>query len=182
MTAVQSSEMCEDLKASHQEAMEEVRRVVREAKELSQAADGALTDNLAAWVAGRYAVATRQLGVDKGSGVPDWNLLRALCHDLVDLRRGDHSVEWVRIERERLEMERSKHEANFETSFWQWANEHREDVCEKVCNTPKMTAEEKQRRICEILGTDYNESRQRRERNEARDDDAAEDFDQEYSI
>jgi len=47
-----------DSTASHQEAMAEVRRVVAEAKELSGVADGALTDKLATWVAGRYAIAT----------------------------------------------------------------------------------------------------------------------------
>src|ERR1039458_1791751 len=93
--------MRDDSTAGHQEAMVEVRRVVAEAKELSGAADGALTDQLATWVAGRYAVATRQLAADNGSGAIDWNLLRALCHDLVDLRRGDHSDESLRIERER---------------------------------------------------------------------------------
>ncbi len=137
---------------AHLAAMDEVRRVVGEAKELSQAADGALTDNLAAWLAGRYAIATRQLGVDKGSGAPDWNLLRALCHDIVDLRRGDHSAESLRIERERLEIERRKHDANFETRFWEWAKEHSEDVREKICNIPKLTVEEKEAAIRQIFG------------------------------
>jgi hypothetical protein len=52
--------MRDDSTSSHQKAMAEVQRVVAEAKELSQAADGALTDKLAIWTAGRYAIATRQ--------------------------------------------------------------------------------------------------------------------------
>jgi hypothetical protein len=87
-----------DSKSSHEEAMAEVRRVVAEAKELIGAADGTLTDHLAAWIAGRYAIATRQLAADTANGAVDWNLLRAFSHDVVDLRRGDHSAESLRIE------------------------------------------------------------------------------------
>jgi hypothetical protein len=119
----------EDSTASHLEAMAEVRRVVAEAQELSRAADGALTDNLATWIAGRYAIATRQLAADSGNGTVDWSLLRALCHDLVDLRRGDHSAEWLRIERERLEMEKTEKKEDLERQFWEWAKENQEKIC-----------------------------------------------------
>lgn len=118
-----------DSTASHQEAMAEVRRVVAEAKELSGLADGALTDKLATWVAGRYAIATRQLGADNGNGSVDWNLLRAMCHDVVDLRRGDHSAEWLRIERERWESEQAQKRVDLEKQFWEWAKENREQIC-----------------------------------------------------
>ena len=137
---------------AHREALAEVRRVVSEAKELSGAADGALTDNLAAWTAGRYAIATRLLAAKEGNGAVDWNLLRSLCHDLVDLRRGDHSAESLRIERERLDMDRLKSKADFEKRFWEWANEHQEEVRERICNIPRLTAEEKERRLKEIFG------------------------------
>jgi len=119
-----------DPSSSHQEAMAEVRRVVAEAKELSQAADGALTDNLAIWIAGRYAIATRQLAAESRNGGVDWNLLRALCHDLVDLRRGDHSAESLRIERERLEMDRAEQKENLEKLCRDWAKENQEKICE----------------------------------------------------
>ena len=131
--------------SSHGEAMAEVRRVVAEAKELSEAADGALTDKLACWVAGRYAIATRQLAT---SGELDWRLLRDLCHDLVDLRRGDHSAESLRIERERLEMERSEQRENLEQRFWEWAKDNRSKICQGVAKTPQ----EKERLMREILG------------------------------
>jgi hypothetical protein len=115
---------------AHQAAMSEVRRVVAEARELSEAADGALTDNLAAWTAGRYAIATRQLAAKDGNGAVDWNLLRALCHDLVDLRRGDHSAESLRIERERLEMDRAEKNEDFERRVREWVKENREQICQ----------------------------------------------------
>ena len=122
--------MRDDSTSSHQKAMAEVQRVVAEAKELSQAADGALTDKLAIWTAGRYAIATRQLAAESSNGAVDWNLLRATCHDLVDLRRGDHSAESLRIARERLEMERAKKEEDLEKLFWEWAKENRDKICQ----------------------------------------------------
>jgi hypothetical protein len=171
--------MRDDSTASHQEAMAEVRRVVAEAKELSQAAEGALTDNLAIWTAGRYALATRQFAAESREGAVDWNLLRALCHDLVELRRGDHSAESLRIERERLEMERVAQKEHLEKQFWVWAKENEA----KICHRKELTPEEKERRVCQILGLGYEQSRQRRERREAEENAAIEDLaDGSYSI
>jgi hypothetical protein len=59
-----------------------------------------LSDLLALWLATRYALATRTLG---GQDTSDqWRQLRELCADVVELRRGDHSAERLRLERERL--------------------------------------------------------------------------------
>jgi hypothetical protein len=149
---------------AHQEAMAEVRRVVAEAKELSGAADGALTDNLAAWIAGRYAIATRRLAAENGNGGGDWNLLRALCHDLVDLRRGDHSAESLQIERERLEMERAEQKEKLEKLFWEWAEANRG----KICADRGMTKEEREMRIREILGLDVEDERENQKINKVR--------------
>ena len=118
-----------DFAPSHEEAMAEVRRVVAEAKELNGAADGALSDHLAAWIAGQYAVAARQLAAENGNGAVDWNLLRALCHDVVDLRRGDHSAESLRMERERWAAEQAEKKEDVEKRFWEWAKENQEKIC-----------------------------------------------------
>jgi len=138
----------EDSTSGQKTALAEVRRVVAEAKELSGAADGALTDHLATWTAGQYAIATRQFAAQKGNGAMDWNLLRALCHDLVDLRRGDHSAESLRIERERLEMDRAKQKEEMERRFWEWAKLNRAKICQGVT----MTEEERRKRIRQIFG------------------------------
>ena len=164
--------------SSHQEAMAEVQRVVAEAKELNQAADGALTDNLAIWTAGRYAIASRRLAADSKNGAVDWNLLRALCHDLVDLRRGDHSAESLRIERERLEMDRAEQKEHLEKLFWVWAKENEA----KICHRKELTPEERGRRVCQILGIDYEQTNRRIERNEAVENAAIEDSTNSYSI
>ena len=119
----------EDPAASHQEAMTEVRRLVEEAKELSGTAEGGLTDHLATWIAGRYAIAVRQLAVETGSGQVDWNLLRGVCHDVGELRRGDHSAESLRIERERWEAEKVDKKLDLDKQFWEWAKENQEKIC-----------------------------------------------------
>jgi len=60
-----------------------------------------ITDLLAFWIASRYATASRQLS---GSVDPkDWRLLREMCHDIAELRRGDHSAQRIEIERQRVE-------------------------------------------------------------------------------
>jgi len=135
------------------------------AKELNHAGDGGLTDKLATWVAGRYAIASRRLAVEGGNGAVDWNLLRALCHDLVDLRRGDHSAESLRVERERLEMDRAKQKEVLEKLFWEWAKQNED----KICHRPTPTPKQQERRIKEILGISL-------------DDDIEDDSDDDYSI
>jgi hypothetical protein len=40
--------------------------------------------------------------------VAAWRLLREMCGDDVELRKGDHSAERLKIERERLEFERER--------------------------------------------------------------------------
>ena len=64
-----------------------------------------MTDSQALWLAARYAVATRR--VAETEGPEGWRLLRELCADVVELRRGDHSAERLRLEREELEFERN---------------------------------------------------------------------------
>ena len=151
--------------ASHEEAMAEVRCVVAEAKELSQVAGGALTDSLATWMAGRYAIDIRRLAAESKNGALDSNQLRVLCHDLVDLRRGDHSAESLRVERERLEMDRAKQKEVLEKLFWEWAKQNED----KICHRPTPTPKQQERRIKEILGISL-------------DDDIEDDSDDDYSI
>lgn len=58
-----------------------------------------LTDTLAFWLASRYAMATRR--VAETEGTEGWRLLRELCADVAELRRGDHSAQRLVLERER---------------------------------------------------------------------------------
>ena len=61
-----------------------------------------VTDILAYWVAARYAVDTGR--VDASEGEARWRLLRAMCHDIVALRRGDHRRQEIDLRRDREEL------------------------------------------------------------------------------
>ncbi len=89
----------------------------------------ALSDGLAHWIAARYALATREIASTPGE--EGWRLLRELCHDLVDLRRGDHSAERLRLDRERLaiDRERERQRTAEELIAWAMEPENRERIC-----------------------------------------------------
>jgi hypothetical protein len=81
-------------------------RVGEHAAEWNAEGRAPLTETLAHWLAARYAVATRRLAETEGR--EGWRLLREMCGDIVELRRGDHSAERLQIDRERLKLEREK--------------------------------------------------------------------------
>jgi hypothetical protein len=89
--------------AAQQEALEAASQSSADAAELSQAAAGQLADHLALCLTARIAVALRKPpegGDDPGAPLR-W--LSQLCADLVALRKGDHSAQWLRMEREKLD-------------------------------------------------------------------------------
>ncbi len=81
-------------------------------------------------------LATRR--VAEAGDVEGWRLLRELCGDLVELRRGDHSAERLRMERERLDLEREQSRENTEEELWAWAMQ--EENRERICRGFKTTA------------------------------------------
>ena len=85
----------------YQEAREVMARLQEELPEGGDPEGPALSETLARWLAARYAVATRRLLETEGP--EQWRLLRELCGDVVELRRGDHSAKRLEIERKRLE-------------------------------------------------------------------------------
>ncbi len=93
---------------AQQEALEIAGRLGEDAAEWAREDRAPLTDTVAHWLAARYAVATRR--VAETGGREGWRLLREMCGDVVELRKGDHSAERLRIERERLELEKAKSE------------------------------------------------------------------------
>ncbi len=130
-----------------QEALEIAERLRDDATEWSAEGRGALTDTLAFWLVARYALATRR--VAETGGREGWRLLREMCGDIVELRKGDHSAERLQIERERLELEKEKTE--------KWTDEKLEELLkqpqtkERLCGKG-LSAEERTRRIREIFG------------------------------
>ena len=89
---------------AQQEALATVVLFGDDATELSQAAGGQLADQLALCLTARLAVALRERGSRRKDAAGQWQRLRLLCALLVALRKGDHNAQWVRIEREKLDV------------------------------------------------------------------------------
>ena len=76
-------------------------------------------------------------------------LLRGLCQDIVELRRGDHSGARLNMERERSEREREKTEAEVAAQFERWASN--QQVRDALCKN-WLHPEERTRRLRELFG------------------------------
>jgi hypothetical protein len=132
---------------ARQEALEVAGRLGEDAAALQAEGSPALTDTLALWLAARYAVATRQVaGAESAEG---WRLLRELCADVVELRRGDHHAARLRIERERLDRERERTEEEVLEQFERWTQNQK--VRDWICAS-WISPEERKRRLREIYG------------------------------
>lgn len=104
----------------HRDALERARNLAADAGELTVAA-GALADHLAIVLATRYAAAlARWDGNPNRTSAQNIRTLRALCQDIVELRRGDHSAARLKVEQEWLELERSKDEERIQERFEKW--------------------------------------------------------------
>ncbi len=135
---------------ARQETLAQARELAADAKELTAATDGKLTDHLATVLAARYAAA---LSSWDGEVTEEFRrklrLLRSLCQDIVELRRGDHSGARLNLEQERLTREREKTEEEVVEHFKRWAkNPEVRDWLLKDWISP----EERERRIREIYG------------------------------
>lgn len=106
---------------AQQEALELAQRLGEDAAELQADGRPPLTDTLALWLAARYAVATRQ--VSQAEGAKGWRALRELCADVVELRRGDHSAERLRLEREHLAATRYRQHEERVKELWEWSQQ-----------------------------------------------------------
>jgi hypothetical protein len=135
---------------AQQETLAHARELSADARELSEAADGLLTDHLAAVLTARYA---RLLAGWDGEVNEDFRrklrALRTLSQDIVELRRGDHSAARLRIEQERLDEQKDWTEEEAIEYFQRWADNPR--VRESICG-PCLSPEERRRRIREIFG------------------------------
>ncbi len=117
-----------------------------DADELNQASKVRLTDLLTQRLAAYYVIAAKALSQSNAEGEIDLKLLRELCGDIVALRKGDHSAERLNLERERLEFERDQFRELREEDFWEWAREHRDEICQGY-----KTPEERIDRVRKIL-------------------------------
>ncbi|MGP8201658.1 MAG: hypothetical protein ACLQU4_19380 [Limisphaerales bacterium] len=95
---------------AQQEALEAVLRIGGDSAELSQAAAGQLADQLAICLTARIAVALQRPDGEGDDPAGQLRRLRELCADLVALRKGDHNAQWLRLEREKLDLELKKYD------------------------------------------------------------------------
>src|SRR5450432_3721255 len=93
---------------AQQEAMEIAGRLGEDAAEWTGEGRSPLTDTLAHFLVARYAVATRR--VAETGGREGWRMLREMCGDVVELRKGDHSAERLQIDHAWLELAKEKTE------------------------------------------------------------------------
>ena len=135
---------------ARQEMLAQASEMAADAAELTRAANGKLTDHLAAILAARYA------GVIAGwNGEPTDEFraklrpLRELCEDIFKLRRGDHSGARLFMEQERLEQEREKTKEELFELFRQWGNNQAIRDC--LCANWR-SPEERERLLRKILG------------------------------
>jgi hypothetical protein len=94
---------------ARRELLEQQRALAANVPKPPAATDGKWTDHLATLLAVRYAAALApwngQADVPFGGNL---RTLRALCQDVVQLRRGDHNVVRFKLEQDRREFEQEK--------------------------------------------------------------------------
>ena len=134
---------------TRQETLADARELAADAAELETATDGRLTDHLATVLAARYASA-----VSGWDGQPTeefrqkLKVLRGMCQDIVELRRGDHSGARLQMERDRIEEKREKNDQEMVGEFEKWAK--KPAVQDWLCQT-WVTPRERERRKREIF-------------------------------
>jgi len=96
-----------------QEAVEMAPPVAAELQECAQAAGGPVLDQMSLWLAVQYLMATRKITESGADAESNWTRLRAFCHDLQVLRRGEHDAGRLKFEREKFgySQSRAEHQA-----------------------------------------------------------------------
>jgi hypothetical protein len=95
---------------AEQAALQAALQFHAEAAQLSQAGGPQLADQLALCLTARFAAALRHTSADADDPAQGLEQLRRLRRDLVALRQGDHNEQWVKIQREKLELDMKKFE------------------------------------------------------------------------
>jgi hypothetical protein len=132
-----------------QEALDMVRQLGGDVGELQPPGATPLADQMAVWLTARILVAVQKLAEKDHEEELDLKDLRELWHDVVAVRRGDHSRERLKMEQERLEREREKTEEEVVAHFELWA---KNPVVREWILEDWISPEERRARIREIYG------------------------------
>ena len=135
---------------ARQEMLAQTREMAADAKEFNKVTAGKLTDHLATTLAARYAsLLSGWNGEADESFRQKLHVLRSLCQDVAELRRGDHSGGWLKLEQDRVEREEEQTGEAVVAQFQRWLQN--KAVKETVCRNWK-SPEEKKYIIDMILG------------------------------
>jgi len=135
---------------ARQEMVADARELAADAAELQVVTGGRLTDHLATVLGARYASALSGWDGQPGEDFRQkLKVLRGMCQDIVELRRGDHSGARLQMDRERMEQKREKTDAEVVAQFEEWAKIPA--VKDWICQD-WVSPEERRRRLLEIFG------------------------------
>ena len=135
---------------ARQEMLADARELSADAADVADATNAGLSDDLATVLAARYASA---LAAWDGRPTEEFQqqlkILRSLCRDIAELRRGDHRLAQQQLEQDWLEEHREKTEDELVARFEQWTKTPA--VHDWLCQT-WVSPEERIRRKREIFG------------------------------
>ena len=126
-----------------EEELELARDVANHACTLAQVAKEPLSDIASPLLLAKYFLLVRNLNTVNMAEPESRKLLRAVCRDILDLRRGDHGAARLKLENEKLALVRE-----------QWKSEQREVArqrCAEARQNNPLTNEEKAARIADIF-------------------------------
>ncbi len=116
--------------------------------ELKQLLSGSLADNLAQWLTLRFAAAAHSLAsLDEQDPKAELRLLGQFSADVIRLLRSQLSAGRLKVEQQRLALDKSRDAAELETLFWDWTK--RPDIVEKLF--PHRDTEKIRRQVDRML-------------------------------
>jgi len=135
---------------TQEEALSQAGELAANAEELTEVSQGRMADHLATVLTARYAAALAAWNDDASDeSQRKLRALRDLCHDVVELRRGDHNAARVKIEQTRLERGQEKTDEDILEYLLRWIDypKVRDCVCAEASNP-----NDRRERLREVLG------------------------------
>jgi hypothetical protein len=133
--------------------VERVRDLAGDAAAVSEAG-GPLADHLASLLTARYALAFAEWDNEPDSpAARQLRLLSVVCHDLVALRRGDHSAGRMKLEQEQFALMRRKVEEMKQAEFEEWASQPA--VLKRLLGIDRSYAARVAHEVRDVLGLDF---------------------------
>ena len=120
------------------------REIAAHAGDLTQVSSEPLSDAAAPVLVAKYLFLIQKLNAVNLKAPDSWKPLRAICRDVLELRRGDHSAARLKIERDKLALD---HE--------QWRCERREAARQRQAGASQhrqLTGAELTAKVDEIMG------------------------------